>query len=300
MSRSGDSAILDKLQDTHLDFSPDAELVVEIRPLQVRASGLTDAGKVRAVNEDRFLITEFPWRTGAQPESHSGSHVHLLAVADGMGGHAGGQRASGLALETLQEYLRGVFRNGRDHWGNGTEKILAGLRAAAAAAHAEVRSQARQYPQFHGMGSTLTAACLWQRELSIAQVGDSRCYLIRNGTLRGLTTDQTMIAELLRAGVLTAADAARHPWRHVITNAIGGTEAGSPPELQTVTVQPGDLVLLCSDGLTEMVSEEEILEEARVSSEPEALCRRLINRANEQGGRDNITAVVAQLLVPGA
>jgi serine/threonine protein phosphatase PrpC len=107
-------------------------------------------------------------------------------------------------------------------------------------------------------------------------------------------------AELLRAGVLKPAEAARHPWRHVITNAIGGTETGGRPELQRVSVRSGDLILLCSDGLTDMVSDDEILAEVRAEASPERLSQRLVSRANERGGRDNITVVVARLINPGA
>jgi PPM family protein phosphatase len=288
------------LEDTRLDFSPGDESVLELPPLQIQSWGLSDTGRVRPVNEDRFLITEFPLGTAGQSGQSAGPRVHLFAVADGMGGHAGGQRASALALETLQSYLGDALQTWRDHRGNASDQVLASLQAAVAAADAEVHGESRQRPELHGMGCTLTVGCLWQRELLIAQVGDSRCYLVRNDVMKRLTSDQTIVAELLRAGVLKPAEAARHPWRHVITNAIGGTETGGRPELQRVSVQSGDLILLCSDGLTDMVSDDEILAEVRAEASPERLSQRLVSRANERGGRDNITAVVARLIDPGA
>jgi protein phosphatase len=213
-----------------------------------------------------------------------------------MGGHAGGRRASGLTLETLETSFCDSLRKGP----NDPERLLRKLRESVLAADAQVHGQAREYPELHGMGSTLTAACLWQQELFIAQVGDSRCYLIRNGILHRLTRDQTMVEEMLRAGVLKPAEAARHPWRHVITNAIGGVEAGAQPELRRVAVQSGDMILLCSDGLTEMVSDEEILVEAQGEADPERLCERLVGFANARGGRDNITVIVARIDPAGA
>jgi PPM family protein phosphatase len=296
----GSSGVLDRLEDTRLDLSAEDESVLDHPCLEVRAWGLTDTGKVRPVNEDRFTIAEFPRPGPDEAGRTASSRIRLFAVADGMGGHAGGQRASALALETLQSYLRDIFHNGRDLRAVSGDRVVAGLQAAVAVADAEVHGQARQHPELHGMGCTLTAACLCQRELVIAQVGDSRCYLIRNGVLKRLTSDQTMVAELVRAGVLKPEEAARHPWRHVITHAIGGTEAGARPELQRLAVAPGDLILLCSDGLTDMLSDDELLAEAQDEASPDRLCQRLVNRANERGGRDNITVVVARLAEPVA
>jgi PPM family protein phosphatase len=288
---SSDSAILDLLEDTRLDLCPDDDSVMEPFRVAVRSHGRTDTGRVRAVNEDRFLIAELA------PGGRLA--LHLFAVADGMGGHAGGQRASGLTLEALENSLRDSLLHGQCPLPEDGNGLLRKLQESVLAADARVHGQARENPELHGMGSTLTAACLWQQELFIAQVGDSRCYLIRNGALQRLTRDQTMVEEMLRAGVLKPAEAARHPWRHVITNAVGGVEAGGQPELGRVAVQPGDAILLCSDGLTEMVSEQEILAEAQAGSDPERLCERLVNLANERGGRDNITVIVATIERPG-
>jgi protein phosphatase len=149
------------------------------------------------------------------------------------------------------------------------------------------------------MGTTLTLAYGLGSELFVVHVGDSRCYLFRDDALHRLTRDHTLIAELLQRGELSPEEAARHPYRHVITNCVGGHEQGVEVEGHKLQLHPGDAILLCSDGLTDMVPDEAIHEVMRSEEDPRRACERLVAAANEQGGRDNITAIVARFDAAG-
>jgi protein phosphatase len=143
------------------------------------------------------------------------------------------------------------------------------------------------------MGTTLTLGYVVNSQLFVVHVGDSRAYLYRNGALSQLTKDHSFVAELLRAGAVRPEQVRRHPLRHVITNVVGGTQPGVHAESHTVDLQPEDGLLLCSDGLTDMVSAEEIRAALSEEATPEAACRRLVELANDHGGHDNITVIVA-------
>jgi protein phosphatase len=147
------------------------------------------------------------------------------------------------------------------------------------------------------MGTTLTLAYTLNDVLFVAHVGDSRCYLSRAGVLHRLTRDHTLVEAMVRQGSLSAEEAAQHRWRHVITNVVGGDTAEVKVEVHKVHLEDRDRMLLCSDGLTDMLSEEEIKQILYTEAEPEQACRRLVTRANEAGGRDNITAVVTHFQV---
>jgi protein phosphatase len=145
------------------------------------------------------------------------------------------------------------------------------------------------------MGTTLTLAFVVNWRLFVAHAGDSRCYLFSGGKLRQLTQDHTMTAELVRHGVLARGDQARHPWRHVVTNLIGGTEPGVRVELHGLDLRPDDVILLCSDGLTEMVTDETIAAVLWEEPDPRPACELLVAEANARGGRDNVTVIVARV-----
>jgi protein phosphatase len=144
-----------------------------------------------------------------------------------------------------------------------------------------------------GMGTTLTMAFVADWKLFVAHAGDSRCYLLSGGELHQLTHDHTQVAELVRAGVLSPAEASQHPYRHVITNVLGGHEPGVWVEMHKLALEAGDVLLLCSDGLTEMVPDARIAAILQEEPEPRRACERLVAEANEQGGKDNVTALVA-------
>jgi protein phosphatase len=146
-----------------------------------------------------------------------------------------------------------------------------------------------------GMGTTLTLAYVVGSMLYIAHVGDSRLYVLRDGRLRQVTRDHTLVAEMVAKGVIDEATAAHHNLRNVITNTVGGNDRGVQVELRRVELHPGDVLLLCSDGLTEMVDDDDIAKLLQDHPEPEAATQALVEAANEAGGRDNVTAVVARV-----
>jgi PPM family protein phosphatase len=285
-----------KPHDVNTGKHPDAHL-----PLTVRSFGLTDPGKVRPTNEDQFLIATLlkalkVERTSLpQPEvQHSSDRSYLFAVADGMGGHAGGEQASALAIDSVETFVLDAFKWFAQFKGDEQDQVLADFQSALGRANARILAEAAERPELHGMGTTLTLAYSLNDLLFVAHVGDSRCYLWRNRRLYRLTRDHTLVEEMVRHGVLSAEEAAEHRWRHVVTNAVGGDSAGIRVEVHKVQLEDGDTVLLCSDGLTGMLQEDEIARTLQAQTEPEQACTQLVARANEAGGKDNITVVVAQ------
>jgi protein phosphatase len=279
---------------------PDTVTLPDSYPLlSVQSFGLTDAGKVRATNEDQFLIAvllkalQVEQTSLPQPKvQHSSDRSYLFVVADGMGGHLGGEQASALAIDSVETFILETFKWFAQFKGREQDQVLADFQNALGQANARVLAEAAERPELRGMGTTLTLAYSLNDVLFVAHVGDSRCYLCRHGILHRLTRDHTLVEDLVRHGALAAEEAAHHRWRHVITNAVGGDSADLKVEVHKVHLEGGDRVLLCSDGLTEMLPEEEINEALCTEGEPEQTCRRLVSRANEAGGRDNITAVV--------
>ena len=172
--------------------------------------------------------------------------------------------------------------------------ILGEFREALSRADARLFEEVRRRPELQGMGTTLTMAYSLAGRLFIAHVGDSRCYLLRGGALHQLTRDHTVVGELVRRGLIPPENAAQHQLRHVITNVVGGDVPGLKVEVHKVALAPGDVLLLCSDGLTEMVADPEIAAILGQNADPRAACAQLIARANELGGSDNVTVVVAR------
>jgi protein phosphatase len=266
--------------------------------------GLTDPGKVRPANEDQFLIAALAralWiqqsSVDQQPVRYADAEGQLFVVADGMGGVAGGAEASAVALGAIEEFLLTSLRwlfalNGPLE--GGKIDALEEFKAALRRADARVCETASRRPELEGMGTTLTMAYGHGTELFVAHVGDSRCYLLRGGTLHQLTRDHTWVQELVDDGILAAESVPHHDLRHVITNAVGGPRPGVQVEVHEVDLEAGDVVLLCTDGLTEMVSDADIAAVLRDEREPRAACERLVWLANAHGGRDNVTAVVAR------
>jgi protein phosphatase len=269
-------------------------------PPVVHCFGRTDRGRVRRENEDQFLIAQLTKAMQVfqsslpQPGRQLGDERgYLFVVADGMGGHQGGEHASALAVETIEQFMLNTFK-----WFfrlRGEEaSILDEFQTALHEADSRVIHEARREPDLHGMGTTLTLAYVQGSDLFVAHAGDSRCYLYRGGELRQLTRDHTLVAEMVRRGTMSPRSAAQHSWRHIILNVVGGPEEGVEAEVLKVGLEPNDVVLLCSDGLTEMLSDERIAAVLAPEEEPRLACERLIVAANEQGGRDNITAIVAR------
>ena len=232
--------------------------------MRIEAGVATHVGQVRSGNEDAYLL---------EPP--------LFAVADGMGGHRGGEVASQLALTTIAE----SFRRGAVPF---AEQVQAANRAVFERSGAD-RAVA-------GMGTTLTAAVIQGDLAHLVHVGDSRAYLLRAGSLRQLTDDHTLVNRMVKAGEITPAEAEVHPHRNVLVRALG-TEPDVPLDEQDVGLLDGDRLLLCSDGLTGMITEEQIRAIlGATEGAPQEAADRLVTAANHAGGVDNITVVVLDVL----
>lgn len=269
--------------------------------MTVKSFGITDRGRVRPANEDQFLTAELTkamrvWQTSL-PERKAqvgDERAHLFLVADGMGGHLAGERASAMAVLAIQEFTLNTFKWFFDSDGPEAQRVLAQFQHALRAADAQIVEEAADDATLRGMGTTVTMAYQLDAQLCVVHVGDSRAYVFRDDALHQLTRDHTMVADMVRAGTLTEDAATRHHLRHVITNVVGGHEAGVFVEAHAVELRGGDRLLLCSDGLTEMVPDEVIAATLRALHDPQAACERLLHDANEAGGRDNITIVIAR------
>jgi serine/threonine protein phosphatase PrpC len=267
----------------------------------VNSHGATDRGRVRPINEDHFLIADLTKvmhvrqtsleETGAQ---FGEQHGHLFLVADGMGGHHAGEQASALAITLIEQFALHTFRWFMPLTAVDADDVVTDFQEAVEQADATIVKAATNRAELQGMGTTLTLAYHYGAELLVIHVGDSRAYLFRDETLRQLTQDHTVVAEMVRRGELDTVEARRHRLRHVITNVVGGPHAGVHADAHSVELRVDDGLLLCSDGLTEMLSHAEITQVLRDEPHPEAACARLISLANERGGLDNITAIVAR------
>ncbi|HEV3130121.1 MAG TPA: Stp1/IreP family PP2C-type Ser/Thr phosphatase [Solirubrobacteraceae bacterium] len=229
-----------------------------------------------------YIVKTDPGRQRRQNEDSAYARSPLFVVADGMGGAQAGEVASHIAVE--------VFEQGLPDTGNPEERLAQRVREANRQIHD--RSLAEHGRE--GMGTTITALWLEDSQVSIAHVGDSRAYLFRDGELRRLTQDHTLVDELVRRGKLTEEQAAEHPQRSIITRALG-PEKDVDVDTVTYEVRPGDVLLLCSDGLTGMVSEERIAKVLAGAPTLEQAGNQLIDEANAAGGRDNITVVACRL-----
>jgi PPM family protein phosphatase len=269
------------------------------RPLSVSSHGRTDVGRVRKNNEDQFLIglisraLQVQQTSLRQPDVHySTPQGRIFLVADGVGGNAGGEKASALAVNVIEDFVLDTLSWCMQLRAPQGDALLAEFQKALTQADDQLFDEARRRPELHGMATTLTMAYCLGRDLFVAHAGDSRCYLLRHGLLYRLTRDHTLVSELVARGVLNPEEAAESRYRHVVTNVVGG-EHGVQVEVHKLPLEAGDVLLLCSDGLTEMVPDQEILAILNAESDPTAACDFLVNRAIELGGKDNVTVVVA-------
>jgi protein phosphatase len=221
-------------------------------------------------------------------------HGHLFLVADGMGGHRAGEQASALAITLIEQFALNTFRWFMPLTAFDDDDVVTDFQEAVKQSYATIVEAATNRAELQGMGTTLTLAYHYGTELLVIHVGDSRAYLFRDATLRQLTHDHTVVAEMVRRGELDTAEARRHRLRHVITNVVGGPQAGVHADAHSVELRVDDELLLCSDGLTEMLSHADITQVLRGEPHPEVACPRLISLANERGGLDNITAILAR------
>lgn len=244
--------------------------------LRLRVAYLSDIGRARDHQEDAVGV--FVPADAATLAAKG----QLLIVADGMGGHQAGEVASRLAVAEIQ----------RAYYAGSNEDLASSLAEAFAAAHTAIHEQAQRMPGERGMGTTAVAAVVRGRAVQIANVGDSRAYLLRAGAITQITEDHSWVARQVQAGILTPEQAVQHPQRNLITRALGKGEAVAP-DLFSGELQAGDVLLLCSDGLTRHVHDQELLDIV-AADPPDSAVRRLVELTNRRGGGDNITVVVAR------
>jgi protein phosphatase len=272
-------------------------------PPVVWSYGLTDPGRVRASNEDHFAVLELTraltvhQTSFLQPAARYSSHrAHAFLVADGMGGHQAGEVASCLSVEAVEAFLLDTLKRFSNLQACEEPNALQELQTALRYADAQIFEEASRHPEWQGVGTTLTLAFLVNWRLFLAHAGDSRCYLFSEGVLRQLTRDHSFVAELVRRGVVPPGKGPRHPYRHLVTNVLGGPKPGVGVELHRLDLHPEDRILLCSDGLTDMVPDEGIAAVLGAEPEPQRACEQLVALANERDGEDNITVIVARMM----
>ena len=247
-----------------------------------RASGLSDVGVIRSHNEDCFDI-----EPGLQ----------VFVVADGMGGHSHGEIASRIAVEAIRDVIAKTADQDATlpfELDPRLRRHANRLKAAIRIAHDRVLKAIRQDSALHGMGTTVVGMILDGDSAAIAHVGDSRCYRLRDGKLELLTQDHTWVNEQVVAGFLSEEQARVHPLKNVVTRALGG-DAEVEVDVREWKVAPGDLFLLCSDGLTTMLNDHDILDRLREVERLEDACARLVRDANSRGGYDNVSVVLVRI-----
>ena len=249
--------------------------------MQVKASGITDVGLKREGNEDSFSLDET---------------LNLFIVADGMGGHLAGEVASQIAVEMITKSYRKWIEN------ETREDELFGLPDSSLSlqgnyiessikfANKVVYEMALEYEQYHGMGTTVVILLVSASLIIAANVGDSRLYLIRNGKIERLSKDHTIVSEQVEMGMMTEEEAETSPLKHVLTRNLGSAE-NVEPDVFEIEPSNNDRFVLCSDGLTDLVSDEEILQMALNENDPENLCRQFVEKALKRGGHDNTTVI---------
>lgn len=271
-------------------------------PFAVCSYGLSDRGQKRASNEDCFAIAELARTLHVHhtnlPQSNtcvSFHRGHIFLIADGVGGREAGEVASAIGVTTIEDFMLNTLKRFFHLQASDEQGALRALQDALCEADSRIFEETAKHPEWEGMGTTLTMAFAVNWRLFVAHAGDSRCYLYSSGKLQQLTQDHTVTAELTRRGIMSPETAADHPWRHVVTNILGGPEPGVDVELHSVDLDPDDVLLLCSDGLTEMLPEEQIAAVLEQEDDPQRACEGLIAEANRLGGRDNVTVIVARI-----
>ena len=270
------------------------------RPLKVRSFGTTDRGPVRKSNEDQILIATLTKSLGIQqcslPQAeakYADDQGQIFLVADGISGSPGGEEASALAVTSIEEFLVNTLKWFFQLKGPDQENVVAEFQDVLRRADASMFAQGAQHPELEGMGTTLTLAYSLGDSLFVANAGDSRCYLFRSGVLIQLTYDHTVDQDVLRKVLDPLPQNDQLLYGHMITNAIGGHTPGVRAEVHKATLEPGDVLLLATDGLTNYVSDERITATLEVESDPQFACERLVAESLRLGGRDNVTVIVA-------
>jgi len=251
--------------------------------VRIASGGVSDMGRVRTNNEDCYKIVEL---------------LHLFVLSDGMGGEVHGEIASAMAVETVVKHCLDADTNPaaqvigavQPYWSARTKHLATAVHLA----NRTIFKAAEKNPDHRGMGATLTAAWIDGAKLSIAHVGDSRAYLLRSGSLLQLTRDHSLVAEQVRRGILSAAEAEESNMQSVLLRALGA-QAAIEVDAEEHTLFPRDVLLLCSDGLTRLVTEPEIAGTLQAETDPARAGEKLVALANERGGPDNITVLTVRL-----
>lgn len=250
--------------------------------MDILVDGRTDKGLVRSNNEDNFYLDD---------------KAGVLVVADGMGGHASGEIASKMAIDVIRDYFT-VLKEERttlvgkyqDEYSEMTNRIGSAVRLANKAIYEAAKSNSA----WQGMGTTVAAVLLNGNKLSIAHVGDSRVYLVRAGNIEQLTDDHSVVYEQVKRELLTKEEAEKSEMKHLLTRALG-TTPGVDVDFDELTLVGGDILILCTDGLNSMVSDDDILSVVVSTNDPASVCETLINMANNNGGKDNITVIAGYM-----
>ncbi|MEX2093697.1 MAG: protein phosphatase 2C domain-containing protein [Pirellulales bacterium] len=272
--------------------------------MQMDCHGITDVGRRRPNNQDHYLVADLnksmrvhgtSLNLDREARIYGGSQGKLLLVADGMGGEAEGERASTIAVDQLTTYVlnslswcfrleEGAEQDFEDH-----------LKAALQSCQQSIQAVIDERPDFKSMGTTMTMAYIvWPRAF-IVHVGDSRCYLLHDGNLQQVTADHTMAALLEESGKLSSADARRSPMGHALWNVLGGKADELSVDVYKLTLEQDDTLLICTDGLYDMVDDSHLQQILETADSAEESCRKLVELANNNGGADNITAIVARV-----
>jgi protein phosphatase len=276
---------------------------------QMDCFGLTDSGRTRPTNQDHFLIADLNKSMRIHDTSltldnetrvYGGSQGKLLVVADGMGGEAEGERACTIAVDQLTTYvlnsLSWCFRLEQDS----EQDFEDHLKEALESCQKRIQAVVANHPEMQSMGTTMTMVYIvWPRAF-VVHVGDSRCYLMRNGDLDQITVDHTMSEIMVEAGQMSREEARHSRLGHALWNVLGGRSTELAVDVYKLTLECDDVLLLCTDGLYNMVSHETLQELLTSNTGAESACRKLIDLANQNGGKDNITAVVSHFLAPKA
>ena len=265
------------------------------KPITIRVFGKTDVGKARDHNEDNYLVADLTKRDPSLPVAERayelGERGVLLMVADGMGGAAAGELASEMATDTMYKQLVSGWLSDSEKTG---QRFAYRLKEAVETANHAIHDYAKAHPENRGMGTTATAVGILEDHLYVTQVGDSRAYLIRGKEAHQITKDQSLMQRLVEAGELTEEEAAQSERRNIILQALG-PDAKVKVDLTHQDLRRGDILVLCSDGLSGQVKKEEIAKTALESKDLATAATRLVQLANERGGPDNITVILARV-----
>jgi protein phosphatase len=273
---------------------------------EIDLAGLSHQGLVRPNNEDHFLIVTFGRRyetllsnlPAEQVPKRAEEVGYAVLVADGMGGAAGGETASRMAISNLVSLVLHtpdwILHTGDQE----TERVMERMADRYRRVDASLREQGSEDPTLRGMGTTMTVACSLGTILVVGHIGDSRAYLFRDGSLHQLTRDHTLVQALVDAGRLTAEEAAKHPYRHMLTRYLGGGKNSVEGDFQRVALADGDQLLLCTDGLTEMADNPTIESVLKGAATAREACDALLALALKKGGKDNVTVALARYRFP--